>query len=87
MNEQEPSPAPPRIAEDLRSEAESAGVLLHEMANWLTVLVGRLELLSVRTDVTPPVKEGVEAALRVSQQVSGRMREVQESVRRLRGLT
>lgn len=81
-------PARPRIdplPEPQRSEAERLGALLHDVGNLLTIVVGRLELLSIRKDLTVPTQEGVNAALKASVQMSHGLADIQETIRQFRG--
>ena len=80
MSDQAPLPGTP----EFRQEMERLGAVIHDLGNWLGVVVGQLELLGIRHDLTPPVKTGVERALDASLQVNKHLQDIQQTVRTYR---
>ena len=80
MSEQAPLPGTP----EFRAEMERLGAVIHDIGNWLGVVVGQLELLGIRQDLAPPVRSGVERALDASLQVNKHLQDVQQTVRAYR---
>lgn len=76
--------APPPGTEDFRQEMERLGAVIHDLGNWLGVVVGQLELLGIRKDLTLPVRTGVDRALDASLQVNKHLQDVQQSIRHYR---
>ena len=75
-----PDPRSPEFREDM----ERLGGVIHDLGNWLGVVVGQLELLGIRQDLSLPARQGVERALDASLQVSKHLQEVQQAVRTYR---
>ncbi len=75
-----PDPRTPEFREDM----ERLGGVIHDLGNWLGVVVGQLELLGIRQDLSLPARQGVERALDASLQVSKHLQEVQQAVRTYR---
>ncbi len=75
-----PDPRSPEFREDM----ERLGGVIHDLGNWLGVVVGQLELLGIRQDLSLPTRQGVERALDASLQVSKHLQEVQQAVRNYR---
>ena len=75
-----PEPRTPEFREDM----ERLGGVMHDLGNWLGVVVGQLELLGIRQDLSLPARQGVERALDASLQVSKHLQEVQQAVRTYR---
>jgi hypothetical protein len=69
---------------EFREDMERLGGVIHDLGNWLGVVVGQLELLGVRQDLSLPARHGVERALDASLQVSKHLQEVQQAVRTYR---
>ena len=65
---------------EFREDMERLGGVIHDLGNWLGVVVGQLELLGVRQDLSLPARHGVERALDASLQVSKHLQEVQQAV-------
>ena len=80
MNGPLPDPRSPEFREDM----ERLGGVIHDLGNWLGVVVGQLELLGIRQDLSLPTRQGVERALDASLQVSKHLQEVQQAVRNYR---
>jgi hypothetical protein len=80
MNGPLPDPRSPEFRDDM----ERLGGVIHDLGNWLGVVVGQLELLGVRQDLSLPTRHGVERALDASLQVSKHLQEVQQAVRNYR---
>ncbi len=80
MNGQLPDPRSPEFRDDM----ERLGGVIHDLGNWLGVVVGQLELLGIRQDLSLPTRHGVERALDASLQVSKHLQEVQQAVRNYR---
>ena len=80
MNGQLPDPRSPEFRDDM----ERLGGVIHDLGNWLGVVVGQLELLGIRQDLSLPTRHGVERALDASLQVSKHLQEVQQAVRSYR---
>lgn len=80
MNGQLPDPRSPEFRDDM----ERLGGVIHDLGNWLGVVVGQLELLGIRQDLSLPTRQGVERALDASLQVSKHLQEVQQAVRNYR---
>ena len=80
MNGQLPDPRSPEFRDDM----ERLGGVIHDLGNWLGVVVGQLELLGIRQDLSLPTRQGVERALDASLQVSKPLQEVQQAVRTYR---
>jgi hypothetical protein len=80
MSGQLPDPRSPEFREDM----ERLGGVIHDLGNWLGVVVGQLELLGIRQDLSLPTRQGVERALDASLQVSKHLQEVQQAVRNYR---
>lgn len=79
MSEQ--SSPPPPGTEEFRQEMERLGAVIHDIGNWLGVVVGQLELLGIRKDLTLPTRAGVERALDASLQVNKHLQDVQQTIR------
>lgn len=75
-----PEPGSP----EFREEMERLGGVIHDLGNWLGVVVGQLELLGIRQDLSLPARQGVERALDASLQVSKHLQDVQQRVRAYR---
>ncbi len=75
-----PDPRSPEFREDM----ERLGGVIHDLGKWLGVVVGQLELLGIRQDLSLPTRQGVERALDASLQVSKHLQEVQQAVRNYR---
>ena len=80
MNGPLPDPRSPEFRDDM----ERLGGVIHDLGNWLGVVVGQLELLGIRQDLSLPPRQGVERALDASLQVSKHLQEVQQAVRNYR---
>jgi hypothetical protein len=80
MNGLPPDPSSPEFREDM----ERLGGVIHDRGNWVGVVVGQLELLGIRQDLSLPARQGVERALDASLQVSKHLQEVQQAVRTYR---
>jgi hypothetical protein len=80
MNGPLPDPRSPEFRDDM----ERLGGVIHDLGNWLGVVVGQLELLGIRQDLSLPTRQGVERALDASLQVSKHLQEVQQAVRNYR---
>ena len=80
MNGPLPDPRSPEFRDDM----ERLGGVIHDLGNWLGVVVGQLELLGIRQDLSLPTRHGVERALHASLQVSKHLQEVQQAVRNYR---
>ena len=80
MNGPLPDPRSPEFRDDM----ERLGGVIHDLGNWLGVVVGQLELLGIRQDLSLPTRHGVERALDASLQVSKHLQEVQQAVRSYR---
>jgi len=80
MNGLPSDPSSPEFREDM----ERLGGVIHDLGNWLGVVVGQLELLGIRQDLSLPARQGVERALDASLQVSKHLQEVQQAVRTYR---
>jgi hypothetical protein len=80
MNGPLPDPRSPEFRDDM----ERLGGVIHDLGNWLGVVVGQLELLGIRQDLSLPTRHGVERALDASLQVSKHLQEVQQAVRNYR---
>jgi hypothetical protein len=75
---------PPDRSPEFREDMERLGGVIHDLGNWLGVVVGQLELLGIRQDLSLPARQGVERALDASLQVSKHLQEVQQAVRTYR---
>ena len=80
MNGPLPDPRSPEFRDDM----ERLGGVIHDLGNWLGVVVGQLELLGIRQDLSLPTRQGVERALDASLEVSKHLQEVQQAVRNYR---
>jgi hypothetical protein len=80
MSDLSPDPGLP----EFRADMERLGGVIHDLGNWLGVVVGQLELLGIRQDLSLPARHGVERALDASLQVSKHLQEVQQAVRNYR---
>ena len=73
MSDLSPDPGLP----EFRADMERLGGVIHDLGNWLGVVVGQL-------DLSLPARHGVERALDASLQVSKHLQEVQQAVRNYR---
>ena len=54
-------------------DARDVDVLTHDLANDLTQLVGRLDILAARPDLSPDVRGDIEAAIRGAERAIERL--------------